>query len=265
MKSKMDEDQRARLRAIEPDKSFIVKAPAGSGKTGLLVKRYLRLLSLAESPEEIVAITFTRKASTEMRNQIQDALESALTKKKPENEYEEDRIKFATDVLKQDKKKKWHLFDSPDRLRIQTIDGVSTFLTQRMPILAKFGAQPDVTEDAKYLYKLATTDTFNLFNEDKEFLHSIHEIILHFGNNIPRIKNSITKMLQTRDLWLRPVSTKYSQDKMKQDLVQLIENDLEMVVTIFPSECKQELIKLLRYAAKNCIQAFGIYILLKKL
>jgi len=106
MKSKMDEDQRARLRAIEPDKSFIVKAPAGSGKTGLLVKRYLRLLSLAESPEEVVAITFTRKASTEMRNQIQDALESALTKKKPENEHEEDRIKFATDVLKQDKKKK---------------------------------------------------------------------------------------------------------------------------------------------------------------
>ena len=170
MKSKMDEDQRARLRAIEPDKSFIVKAPAGSGKTGLLVKRYLRLLSLAESPEEIVAITFTRKASTEMRNQIQDALESALTKKKPENEYEEDRIKFATDVLKQDKKKKWHLFDSPDRLRIQTIDGVSTFLTQRMPILAKFGAQPDVTEDAKYLYKLATTDTFNLlFNRISSF------------------------------------------------------------------------------------------------
>ena len=251
MKSQMDEDQRARLRAIEPDKSFIVKAPAGSGKTGLLVKRYLRLLSLAESPEEVVAITFTRKASTEMRNQIQDALESALTKKKPENKHEEDRIKFATDVLKQDKKKKWHLFDSPDRLRIQTIDGLSTFLTQRMPILAKFGAQPDVTEDAKYLYKLATTDTFNLFNEDKEFLHSINEIILHFGNNIPRIKNSVTKMLQTRDLWLRPVSTKYSQEKMKQDLVQLIESDLEMVATIFPSECKQELVKLLRYAAKN--------------
>ena len=103
---------------------------------------------------------------------------------------------------------------------------------------------------------------FYVFAQDKQNLyHDLrwenkrvsenNEIILHFGNNIPRIKNSITKMLQTRDLWLRPVSTKYSQDKMKQDLVQLIENDLEMVVTIFPSECKQELIKLLRYAAKN--------------
>jgi ATP-dependent exoDNAse (exonuclease V) beta subunit len=38
---------------------------------------------------------------------------------------------------------------------------------------------------------------------------------------------------------------------MKQDLVQLIESDLEMVATIFPLECKQELVKLLRYAAKN--------------
>ena len=64
MKSKIDGDQKARLKAINPDKSFIVKAPAGSGKTGLLVMRYLKLLSLADFPEEIVAITFTRKSST---------------------------------------------------------------------------------------------------------------------------------------------------------------------------------------------------------
>ena len=155
MKSKIDGDQKARLKAINPDKSFIAKAPAGSGKTGLLVMRYLKLLSQADFPEEIVAITFTRKSSTEMRNQIKDVLKSAYVDKVPENKFEEDQIKLAKDVLKRDKEHQWSLLDSPERLRIQTIDGLSAFLTKRMPLLAKFGAQPEVTDDAEHLYMLS--------------------------------------------------------------------------------------------------------------
>ena len=53
-------DFREREQAIQPDRSFIVKAPAGSGKTGLLVQRILALLGLVERPESVVAMTFTR-------------------------------------------------------------------------------------------------------------------------------------------------------------------------------------------------------------
>ena len=161
MKNKIAKDKKAREKAVESDKSFIVKAPAGSGKTDLLIARYLKLLYLVDSPEEIIAVTFTNKATNEMRRKILNILDNARLKKRPENEHEKYLISLANDVLERDKEKKWCLDDSPDRLRVQTIDGLCSFLTRRMPILANFGTQPDVTNDAKPLYEQAISGTLN--------------------------------------------------------------------------------------------------------
>src|SRR5260370_11616062 len=67
-------DSAARERALDTPTSFIVQAPAGSGKTELLIQRYLKLLAMVDSPEAIVAITFTRKADGDMRERFFEAL-----------------------------------------------------------------------------------------------------------------------------------------------------------------------------------------------
>ena len=59
--------------ALDPARSCVIEACAGSGKTWLLVARMLRALLAGAKPGEILALTFTRKAAQEMRARL-DAL-----------------------------------------------------------------------------------------------------------------------------------------------------------------------------------------------
>ncbi|BCK86882.1 ATP-dependent helicase/nuclease subunit A [Sideroxyarcus emersonii] len=60
--------------ALDPKRSVVVEACAGSGKTWLLVSRIVRLLLDGAQPSQILAITFTRKAAQEMQARLQQWL-----------------------------------------------------------------------------------------------------------------------------------------------------------------------------------------------
>ena len=74
-------DRAARLAAVDPRRNVVLEASAGTGKTSVLVTRYLNLLRCGVDPLNVLAITFTRQAAAEMRERIvhelrQDAVRS---------------------------------------------------------------------------------------------------------------------------------------------------------------------------------------------
>jgi len=113
-------DHRQRAAAIDPQRSFIVQAPAGSGKTELLIQRFLALLGQVERPQQILAITFTRKAAAEMRHRLLQALEAAQ-QEAPEESHKQLTWNLARKALQQDQRRQWNLQQNPSLLGIQTI------------------------------------------------------------------------------------------------------------------------------------------------
>jgi ATP-dependent helicase/nuclease subunit A len=65
-----DPDVEARAFASDPAQNVVLEASAGTGKTSVLVARYVNLLAKGVDPANILAITFTRKAAAEMRERI---------------------------------------------------------------------------------------------------------------------------------------------------------------------------------------------------
>ena len=70
-------DADARRRAVNPAENVVLEASAGTGKTRVLVERYVNLLVAGVDPDNILAITFTRKAAAEMRQRIVERLREA--------------------------------------------------------------------------------------------------------------------------------------------------------------------------------------------
>ncbi len=70
-------DAASRAFATDPGENVVLEASAGTGKTRVLVDRYVNLLRAGVDPAHILAITFTRKAAAEMRQRILERLKDA--------------------------------------------------------------------------------------------------------------------------------------------------------------------------------------------
>ncbi len=194
-------DWSVREEALDTACSCIVQAPAGSGKTELLIRRFVKLLSLVSDPEEIIAITFTRKAAAEMRNRVTQALADAKGPQPPDRDGRE-LWEIANRARANDKTRAWNLDRHPSRLRIQTIDSLCAAITRQMPWVSGIGAPPQVVEDALPLYQAAAAATLHMVTSDhKEWGHAVTVLLKHLDIQVPRAIDLLVDMLKfARDL-----------------------------------------------------------------
>ena len=194
-------DEHIRKEVLDTAKSFCITAPAGSGKTSLLTQRILALLPTVERPEQVLAITFTRKASAEMRSRVVEALQLAREGCEPKDDHEERTYRLALSALRHAKLLGWSL--SAESFNIRTIDGLSAQLNRAMPIISGLGGGVTVTDDVVPLYEQATNELYELLGDTSERGDALRQLLLSMDNNWQRCSELLVTLLGRRADWIK--------------------------------------------------------------
>jgi ATP-dependent exoDNAse (exonuclease V) beta subunit len=256
-------DLDARRVALDVRRSFIVQAPAGSGKTELLIQRYLRLLATVDDPEEILAITFTRKAAAEMRYRVVTALQRAASGVPPAKAHERVTFDAACAVLERDRDREWNLVASARRMRIQTLDSFCAGVARLLPVTSGMGVGGAVIQDlrAEFVYRRAALATLDWLAGDDDLSASVENVLTHLDGNTNLYIDYIARMLQSRDQWLEITGSGTSVDaeairrRLESNIGDIVRHQLAVTRERLAAAAPDNLMPLCHYAADNLIAA----------
>ncbi len=197
-------DQPNRLRALDASRSVLVQAPAGSGKTDLLTRRFLRLLGEVEEPGQIVAITFTRAAAAEMQHRILAELEKAAAEPASPDEDEFSMQALARRAVARSRERGWQLPELSAQLRISTIDSFCRDLAIQQPVLSGFGSGLDIAAQPADLYRRAARAAMQAIAEESSaYSEAIESLLLWRDNGWHELEELLVEMLGKRDRWMQ--------------------------------------------------------------
>jgi ATP-dependent helicase/nuclease subunit A len=230
-------DKEARALALDPHASFIVEAPAGSGKTGLLVQRFLTLLLDPEVdiPEEVLAITFTNKATAELRERVAQELHLATEPLPAEaSDFDRQTQAIAAAVVARDAERGWTILANPGRLNIRSIDSVCAAISASVPVLSGAGGKRTILADAQPLYRAAAHRTLlQLGGPDTEMHSALRSLLLHRDGKLADAEHLLAGMLAAREQWgeLIPLQpAQLSEERLQREVRPRLEATLETLV-----------------------------------
>ncbi|RLT95094.1 UvrD-helicase domain-containing protein [Ketobacter sp.] len=251
-------DREQRQLALDPEQSFICEAPAGSGKTELLTQRFLNLLTRVERPEQVLAITFTRKAVGEMRERILSALQSA-TGPQPGESHKQQTWQLASAVLQRDRQRQWSLLDNPNRLQIKTFDSLCAFLTNSMPLESAIGSKPQISDDSEVIYRRAVQALLATLESAEPWSEALATLLQQMDNRFARLEALLMQMLTRREEWLPLLGYSFGQQPDPQAVRASLEHNLGSIIRdsvakmheLIPPPLQRELLALAGFAAAN--------------
>ncbi|HTD56353.1 MAG TPA: UvrD-helicase domain-containing protein [Silvibacterium sp.] len=258
-------DHSQRARALELSQTFIVRAPAGSGKTDLLTRRFLKSLAVVTEPEEILAITFTRAATAEMRTRVLKHLEEAARSLEPAPN-EDERVTLARAALRNSDARGWRILEQPQRLTIETIDSLCLRIAHGQPLLSRMGGRLNPVERADLLYGQAARHTLGqLGGPDAVLSEAIAHLLELRDNSLQDCERLIADMLKNRDQWVRafPLVEAIDWDVLRLELERPFKEEVKRGIDevhkriAAETVLAAELVELADYAAANCMD-FGL-------
>jgi len=261
-------DKQARDAALDISRSFIVQAPAGSGKTELLIQRYLKLLAVVSAPEEVLAITFTRKAAAEMQIRVLQALKATQAGEVPTAPHEKVTAQAAQAVLSHDRSLDWNLLENPKRMRIQTLDALNASIARAQPLTASGGAADTsivVAAEMRSLYREAAALTLDQLGESGDLQQAATDVLTHVDTNVGLYIAYLARMLATRDQWLSFVGSGQFdisesaalRAHLESGLKRTISGHLHLLEDAMQTVDAGELLALARYAGVNLAESGG--------
>lgn len=252
-------DAQQRLEALDPEVSIICEAPAGSGKTELLTQRFLRLLARVRVPEEVLAITFTRKAAGEMRDRIVSALRTTKSSSIPDEAHRRLTWQLADEVLQVDNENSWDILENPNRLQILTFDSLCAGLANTLPWHSSFAAPPQVSDDTDELF-LDTVRTFlQTLESEMPWSDSLALILSLLDNNTQKLEQYFIRMLHQRESWLPLLGSGAGSGEERSSILPILQTNLEHVCrdgiekvkNCIPRESLAELLQITAFAASE--------------
>jgi ATP-dependent exoDNAse (exonuclease V) beta subunit len=226
----------------------------------LLIQRFLKLLSVVDNPEEVIAITFTRKAAAEMQFRVLSALKLAHRGELPPQEHQQLTYALAQAALQRDAEHGWQLIANPRRLRIQTLDSLNALIARLRPISAPesaSGVRIVVDAEIRHLYRAAALATLDWLAERGTMQEAARDVLVHVDNNTWTYIAYLTQMLATRDQWLPFVGSGLLtapesatlREQFEANLEYVVSDHLGRAVAAFDSGSLVELCAMQRYAS----------------
>jgi ATP-dependent helicase/nuclease subunit A len=237
-------DQEERGRALDPAGAFHLEAPAGSGKTTVLLDRFLTLLGLVESPDEVLALTFTRKAAGELRARVMQLFESPAEPGPEAPEHERRRLELVRRAFRRhiDRTGTVGLLE---RLRIMTFHSFCSLLLRLAPQEAGVPLEFKLLEgpEAEW-FKLEAIEELRRRLAARPPHDPVRQALVRrlarLNNNWPRLARELRELLGRRDSlgeFLQLVRTSRSPEAYGQLLAKrlqlLISQDLQRLSADF--------------------------------
>ena len=235
--------------STDPQKNINIFASAGSGKTHLLITRICRLLLTGIEPQQILAITFTRKSAAEMKQRLYERLASwALMH---DTALSDELISMGEqanqDLLNNARQLYEKCLFSEQTIRISTIHSFCEDIIRAFPLESELPTGFELTEQTQQYINQAWQQLLQLSEKDPVLSAAMDQLYEHcFGLNNAR--TALMCFLKDRNAWLALSQGQQNKAEFNYQILleQLGNIDLDEDAWLFQPECRAYLQKSMR-------------------